>query len=157
MAKQKFFTKEDYKQLAEELDYLKTVGRDDIAEKIKVARSFGDLSENAEYDEAMNEQAKLEANIARLEADLRDAVIIDESELADNGTVRIGSKVVLLDMEENEEVEYKILGKSDIDNGVISDQSPVGAALIGKAVGETVDVTVPTGAVISFKVISISK
>lgn len=157
MEKRTVLTREDHKRLVEELDRLKTVGRDDIAEKIKVARSFGDLSENAEYDEAMNEQAKLEANIAKLEASLRNATILDEEEIHDNNTVRIGSKVLVFDYDEDEEVEYKILGKSDPANNVISDQSPVGAALIGAMVGDVVDVTLPSEEVIQFKVLAISR
>ena len=157
MEKRTVLTREDHKRLVEELDRLKTVGRDDIAEKIKVARSFGDLSENAEYDEAMNEQAKLEANIAKLEASLRNAVILDEEEIHDNNSVRIGSKVLVFDYDEDEEVEYKILGKSDPANNVISDQSPVGAALIGAKVGDVVDVTLPSEEVIQFKVLAISR
>ena len=157
MEKRTVLTREDHKKLVEELDRLKTVGRDDIAEKIKVARSFGDLSENAEYDEAMNEQAKLEANIAKLEASLRNATILDEEEIHDNNSVRIGSKVLVFDYDEDEEVEYKILGKSDPANNVISDQSPVGAALIGAKVGDIVDVTLPSEEVIQFKVLAISR
>lgn len=128
MEKQTVFTREDYNKLSAELNRLKTEGRDDIAEKIKEARSHGDLSENAEYDEAMNEQAKMEAEIAKLEADLRNAKILDEKELTTE-SIHIGSKVKLYDMDYEEEVEYKILGKSDIDNGIISDLSPVGSAL----------------------------
>lgn len=157
MEKRTVLTREDHKRLVEELDRLKTVGRDDIAEKIKVARSFGDLSENAEYDEAMNEQAKLEANIAKLEASLRNATILDEEEIHDNNSVRIGSKVLVFDYDEDEEIEYKILGKSDPANNVISDQSPVGAALIGAKVGDVVDVTLPSEEVIQFKVLAISR
>lgn len=157
MEKRTVLTREDHKRLVEELDRLKTVGRDDIAEKIKVARSFGDLSENAEYDEAMNEQAKLEANIAKLEASLRNATILDEEEVHDNNSVRIGSKVLVFDYDEDEEVEYKILGKSDPANNVISDQSPVGSALIGAKVGDVVDVTLPSEEVIQFKVLAISR
>ena len=151
------YTKEGYNALSEELERLKTQGRDEIAERIKVARSFGDLSENAEYDEAMNDQAKLEANIAKLEADLRDATIIDENEANDTSVVRVGSTVVVFDEDEKEEVTYKILGKSNVDKGVISDQSPVGAALIGKAVGEVAEVVLPSEEVIYFRVIKISK
>ncbi len=151
------YTKEGYNALSEELERLKTQGRDEIAERIKVARSFGDLSENAEYDEAMNDQAKLEANIAKLEADLRDATIIDENEANDTSVVRVGSTVVVFDEDEKEEVTYKILGKSDVDKGIISDQSPVGAALIGKAVGEVAEVVLPSEEVIYFRVIKISK
>lgn len=156
MEKQTVFTREDYNKLSAELNKLKTEGRDDIAEKIKEARSHGDLSENAEYDEAMNEQAKMEAEIAKLEADLRNAIILDEKELTTEA-VHIGSKVKLYDMEYDEEVEYKILGKSDIDNGIISDLSPVGSAVMGKKVGEVVSVNTPTGKVIEMKILAISK
>ncbi len=156
MEKKTVFTREDYNKLSEELNKLKTEGRDDIAEKIKEARSHGDLSENAEYDEAMNEQAKLEAEIAKLEADLRNATILDEAELTTE-FVRIGAKVKLFDMDFEEELEYRILGKSDIDNGVISDLSPVGSAIMGKKVGEIAEVTTPSGKVIKMKILEISK
>lgn len=156
MEKKTVFTREDYNKLSEELNKLKTEGRDDIAEKIKEARSHGDLSENAEYDEAMNEQAKLEAEIAKLEADLRNATILDEAELTTE-FVRIGAKVKLFDMDFEEELEYRILGKSDIDNGVISDLSPVGSAIMGKKVGEIAEVTTPSGKVIKMKILGISK
>lgn len=156
MEKKTVFTREDYNKLSEELNRLKTEGRDDIAEKIKEARSHGDLSENAEYDEAMNEQAKLEAEIAKLEADLRNAKILDETELT-NEFVRIGSKVKLYDMDFEEEVEYKILGKSDIENNIISDLSPVGSAIMGKKVGDIAEVMTPSGKVIKMEILAISK
>ncbi len=156
MEKQTVFTREDYNKLSAELNRLKTEGRDDIAEKIKEARSHGDLSENAEYDEAMNEQAKMEAEIAKLEADLRNAKILDEKELTTE-SIHIGSKVKLYDMDYEEEVEYKILGKSDIDNGIISDLSPVGSTIMGKKVGDIVSVNTPTGKVIEMKILAISK
>ena len=156
MEKQTVFTREDYNKLSAELNRLKTEGRDDIAEKIKEARSHGDHSENAEYDEAMNEQAKMEAEIAKLEADLRNAKILDEKELTTE-SIHIGSKVKLYDMDYEEEVEYKILGKSDIDNGIISDLSPVGSAIMGKKVGDVVSVNTPTGKVIEMKILAISK
>ena len=156
MEKQTVFTREDYNKLSEELNKLKTEGRDDIAEKIKEARSHGDLSENAEYDEAMNEQAKLEADIAKLEADLRNAKILDESDLSTE-SVHIGSKVKLLDMEYNEELEFKILGKSDIENNVISDLSPVGSAIMNKKVGDVAEIHTPSGKVTKMKILSISK
>lgn len=156
MEKQTVFTREDYNKLSAELNRLKTEGRDDIAEKIKEARSHGDLSENAEYDEAMNEQAKMEAEIAKLEADFRNAKILDEKELTTE-SIHIGSKVKLYDMDYEEEVEYKILGKSDIDNGIISDLSPVGSAIMGKKVGDIVSVNTPTGKVIEMKILAISK
>ncbi len=156
MEKKTVFTREDYNKLSEELNRLKTEGRDDIAEKIKEARSHGDLSENAEYDEAMNEQAKLEAEIAKLEANLRNAKILDETELTTE-FVRIGSKVKLFDMEYDEEVEYKILGKSDLENGIISDLSPVGSAVMGKKVGDIAEVQTPSGKVIKMEILAISK
>ncbi len=156
MEKKTVFTREDYNKLSEELNRLKTEGRDDIAEKIKEARSHGDLSENAEYDEAMNEQAKMEAEIAKLEADLRNATILDEEDLSTE-IVHVGSKVKLYDEEYDEEVEYKILGKSDISNGIISDLSPVGSAIMGKKVGDVVDVHTPSGKVIKMKILEISK
>ncbi len=156
MEKKTVFTREDYNKLSEELNRLKTEGRDDIAEKIKEARSHGDLSENAEYDEAMNEQAKLEAEIAKLEADLRNAKILDETELTSE-FVRIGSKVKLYDMDFEEEVEYKILGKSDLENGIISDLSPVGSAVMGKRVGDIAEVQTPSGKVIKMEILEISK
>ena len=151
-------THEGYRILREELDQLKTTGRDEIAARIKEARSFGDLSENAEYDEAMNAQAIMEARIAKLEAELKDAVVLDENEISTE-IVKTGLRVRLYDVDMEEEVEYKILGKSqsDPDNGIISDQSPVGKALIGKALGETVSVETPTGAVFEYKILSISK
>ena len=156
MEKQTVFTREDYNRLSEELNKLKTEGRDDIAEKIKEARSHGDLSENAEYDEAMNEQAKLEADIAKLENDLRNAKILDESDLSTE-IVHIGSKVKLLDMDFNEELEFKILGKSDIENNVISDLSPVGSAIMNKKVGDIAEIHTPSGKVTKMKILSISK
>lgn len=156
MEKQTVFTREDYNKLSAELNRLKTEGRDDIAEKIKEARSHGDLSENAEYDEAMNEQAKMEAEIAKLEADLRNAKILDEEGLTTE-VVHIGSKVKLYDMDFEEEVEYKILGKSDLDNGVISDLSPVGSAIMNKKVGDVAEVHTPSGKVIKMQILAISK
>lgn len=156
MEKQTVFTREDYNKLSAELNKLKTEGRDDIAEKIKEARSHGDLSENAEYDEAMNEQAKLEAEIAKLEADLRNAKILDEEELTTE-QIHIGSKVKVYDMDFDEEIEYKILGKSDLENGIVSDLSPVGAALMNKKVGDIADVHTPSGKIIQLKILAISK
>ena len=156
MEKKTVFTREDYNKLSEELNRLKTEGRDEIAEKIKEARPHGDLSENAEYDEAMNEQAKMEAEIAKLEADLRNATILDEEEITTE-MVHVGAKVKLYDMDFEEEVEYKILGKSDIENGVISDLSPVGSAIMNKKVGDIAEVHTPNGKVIRMQILAISK
>ncbi len=141
-----------------ELEELKTKGRDDIAERIKEARSFGDLSENSEYDEALNDQAKLEAKISQLEDDLKNVKILDESTI-NTEVIHFGSKVKILDEEYDEVEEYKILGESQAnpDEGIISDQSAVGKALMGHKVGDMVDVPLPNGATITFKVLEISK
>ncbi len=151
-------TQEGYQKLLEELEYLKTVGRDETAERISVARSFGDLSENAEYNEAMNEQAKMEARISKIEQDLENVTIINESQIGTEA-VHAGSKVKLLDIELKQNVEYHILGKneSDPDEGIISDQSPIGKALIGHKKGETIEVVVPNGKILSFKILKITK
>lgn len=141
-----------------ELEQLKTTGRDEIAERIKVARSFGDLSENSEYDEAMNEQAKLEAKIARLENDIRNANILDEDNL-NAGVVHPGSKVKVENVENGKKSEYTILGPSESNpaQGIISDQSPIGKSLIGNRKGDIVDVQLPTGKVLQLKILSIAK
>ena len=141
-------TREGYRLLKEELDRLRTVGRDEIAARIKEARS----------DEAMNAQALMEARIAKLEAELKDAVVLDESEISTE-IVKTGLVVRLYDVDMDEEVEYRILGKSqsDPDNGIISDQSPLGIALLGKTLGETVAVETPSGAVFEYRILSISK
>ena len=131
---------------------MKTVGRKEVAEKIKHARSFGDLSENAEYDEARNEQAQMETRILQIEAILKHAEVIDEEEV-DINKITIGSKVKLCDMEFEEEIEYSIVGSTEAApaQGKISDESPVGEALMGKAVGDLVTVDAPGGAM-QFKV-----
>lgn len=151
-------TQEGKRKLEEELEYLLTIGRDEIAERIAVARSFGDLSENAEYNEAMNEQAKMEARIDRIQQELQNAVIIDESKISTEA-VHAGSKVKLLDVDLGKNVEYTILGstESDPDNGIISDQSPIGKALLGHKKGETVSVEVPSGKLLAFKILKITK
>ncbi|MDE5985480.1 MAG: transcription elongation factor GreA [Eubacterium sp.] len=131
-------------ELEKELDNLKTEGRIDIAEKLKVARSYGDLSENSEYDEAKSEQAKIEARISELEYQLDNAVIIDT---ADSDTVSMGSKVTVVRLSDNVEATYEIVGfaQSNPADGKISDESPVGRALVGARVGETVVVEAPIG------------
>lgn len=157
MAKQITLTDEGLKKLENELENLKTVKRKEIAEKIKVALSFGDLSENSEYDEAKNEQAFIEARIAEVEAMLKNVKVLDESELSTEH-VAVGSKVALKDMEFDEKVEYQIVGSTEADPnaGRISDESPIGMALLGHQVGDIVEVEVPDGA-ISFEVLGISK
>ena len=158
MAQEILLTAEAYKKKSDELEDLITRGRDEIAERIKEARSFGDLSENSEYDEALNDQAKMEAKIAQLENELKNARILDESEISTE-KIHVGSKVKIRDTEYDEIEEYQILGESQAnpDEGIISDQSAVGKALIGRLAGDMVDVTLPNGNVITFEVLEISK
>lgn len=144
MAKVIKITDDGLKKLEEELEYLKTEGRADIAEKIKIARGYGDLSENSEYDEAKSEQAKIEARINELEYQIDHAEIID---IEDMDSVSIGKKVSVKRLSDGVESVYEIVGfaQSDPSNGKISDESPVGKALIGSKVGETVTVEAPIG------------
>jgi len=155
--KEVVLTYEGLKKLEEELNYLKGVKRREIAERIKQALSFGDISENSEYDEAKNEQAYIEGRIMQIEGMLKRARVIDEDEVSTE-KVSIGSKVKLLDMEMDEEVEYMIVGSTEADPSKykISNESPVGSALMGKAKGDIVEVNVPDG-VIRFKILEIMK
>lgn len=160
MAKEVVVTREGYQKLEQDLDTLRTVKRKEVADKIKVARGYGDLSENAEYDAAKEEQAIVEARIADLEATLKVARIIDDNELS-HDTVSIGMKVKILaegDDEEDAE-EYDITGstEADMDLNRISDESPVGAALIGHKAGDVVAVTLPNGNVIDYKILAVSR
>ena len=145
-AKKFIMTYEGVKKLEEELEYLKTVKRKEITEKIKVALGYGDLSENSEYDEAKNDQAFTEGRIIQLENMLKNAVVVDESEIPTD-KVSVGSIVKVMDYEFDEEVEYAIVGSAEADpmNFKISNESPVGSALIGKKVGDVVEVAVPSG------------
>ena len=156
MDKKVVVTASGLKALEEELEMLKTVRRSEISEKIRVARGYGDLSENSEYDEAKNEQAIVEARIADLEVMLKNVVILDESEIVTD-VVSLGSFVKLYDEEFEEELEYTIVGstEADLDLGKISDESPVGKALMGKKVGEVADAVLPNGETAKFRVISI--
>lgn len=156
MAKSVQLTKEGLEKLKGELETLKTQGRTDIAEKIRVARGYGDLSENSEYDEAKNEQAKIEARIIELEKMLENAVIIEEDVNTDSVTV--GVTVTVYDVDFEEEMTYKVVGPAEADpmNGLISDDSPVGKALLGAKVDDIVIAEAPVGE-IKFKIISISK
>lgn len=150
-------TDEGLNKLETELEELKTVKRQEVAEKIKIARSFGDLSENSEYDEAKNEQAMVEARIAQIEAMLKDVTIIDETEISTE-TITVGSKVKLFDVSFNEEVSYKIVGSTEASplQGKISDESPVGMGLIGHKVGDSVDIEVQDN-VFTYNILEISK
>lgn len=155
--KKVILTYEGLKNMEAELENLKTVRRKDVAEKIKEARGQGDLSENAEYDAAKEEQAEIEARIVQLEKMLRNAEVIDEEEGAKD-TVSLGATVKLLDIEFEEEMEYTIVGSAEADpmNGRISNESPVGMALIGHKEGEIVSIDTPDGAV-EFKVLKIAR
>ena len=155
--KEILLTQEGYQKLEDELETLKTVRRREVADRIKVAISFGDISENAEYDEAKNEQAQVEERIIKLESMIRRAVIIDESKI-DSNVVTIGSIVKVNDVEFEEEVEYVIVGSAEADpyEGKISNESPVGKALLGRTIGDVVDVQVPDG-VAKFEILEIRR
>ncbi len=157
MAKTIKLTDDGLKKLQDELEYLKTNGRADIAEKIKVARGYGDLSENSEYDEAKNEQAKIEARILEIETMLKNVEIIADVKGKAKSVV-IGVTVKVLDLEYNEEDVYRVVGQTEADprNGKISDESPVGKALLGKKVGDEVVVEAPDGE-FKLKILEISK
>ena len=156
-AKQYLMTYEGVKKLENELEYLKTVKRKEITEKIKVALGYGDLSENSEYDEAKNDQAFTEGRILQLENMLKNAVVVDEADLP-NDIVSVGTKVKVKDYEFDEEVEYSIVGSAEADpiNFKISNESPVGSALIGKKVGAIIEVIIPDG-VNKFEILGISR
>ena len=151
------YTKQGYQDLIDELKYLKLTRREEIKEQIAVARGVGDLSENAEYDEARNEQAKVEARIQELEALIENAEIIDETNM-DVRSISLGSVVKLYDEDFEEEITYNIVGSNQADplEKKISDQSPIGRALMGKKAGDTVTVTAPAGE-LHFKVLEVSR
>lgn len=150
-------TSEGVAQLEEKLEYLKTVRRAEISQKIKEARAFGDISENAEYDEAKTEQARIEGEILELEKKLRNASVIDTDEI-DTSVVSIGSLVKIKDMGNKETLEYTIVGSTEASpaKGRISNESPVGATLLGHKKGETVEVNTP-GGTSKYKILEITK
>lgn len=156
MSQETLLTIEGLKELEAELEQLKTEGRKEAAEKIKVARSFGDLSENAEYDEAMSDQARLEARIGEIEYIIKNARVLDVDSLGTNN-IHIGSTVKLVD-KKKKEYTYTIVGFAQADPAVnkISDESPVGKALIGHEVGDKITVEVPAGT-LQFKIVEILK
>ena len=155
--KEVILTQEGYDNIEKELEYLRTEKRAEIAERIKIALGFGDLSENSEYDEAKNAQADNEIKIAELENKLRYAKIIDESEI-DTKTVQVGNKVKIYDMEFDEELEYTIVGSTEVNlaENKISNESPIGKALIGAKKNEVVEAQTP-GGVAKYKVLEIKK
>ncbi len=153
-------TLEGKAKLEKELVELKTTKREEIAEKIKVARSYGDLSENSEYDEAKNEQAIVESRIATLEATLKNAIIVEDegAHKIDEDRIRLGNKVVVLDVEMEEELEYEIVSSIEADpmNGKISDDSPLGKAILGHKAGDEIEVEAPIGT-LTYKVLNVEK
>ena len=150
-------TESGLKKLQEQLDYLISVRRNEISEQIAIARGFGDLSENAEYDEAKKEQAKVEEEINRLQATIRTATVVADDEITTE-RVSIGTIVRVKDLDENETYEYAIGGANEADPAAdkISNESPVGAGLLGAKRNQTVSISIPAG-VIRFKVLSIKK
>ena len=158
-AKPTMLTAEGLKKLEDELVFLQNVKRKEIAEKIKVARSFGDLSENSEYDDAKNEQAIMEARINTIEAILKTAVLIDESETS-NERVHLTSVVTIEMLSTGRQVQYKIVGSGSNEanpkEGKISDESPIGAALMDKSIGDVVEVETP-GGIVGIKILEITK
>lgn len=157
MAKEITVTEEGLKKLEDELYYLKTVKRKEVVEAIRVALGFGDLSENSEYDEAKDEQAKTEARIEELEETLKNVKLVTDSEVQ-TGKVNVGNKVKVFNEKYNEECEYIIVGSTEADpmKNKISDQSPIGLALVGLKVGQTAKVETPRGAM-KLKVLEITK
>ncbi len=145
MSEKVILTEEGYQELEKRLEYLKFTKRPEITERIKIARDFGDLSENAEYDAAKNEQARIEGEIIEIEAQLKSAEIIKSSDIK-KGVVSVGTKVKVYDEDEKEETVYEIVGTTEADISVnrISNVSPMGKALVGRKVGETVVVKAPT-------------
>jgi transcription elongation factor GreA len=155
VAREVILTPEGFKKLQQELEYLQTERRAEVADRIKTAREFGDIAENAEYDDAKNEQALLEHRIAQLEEKLRDARVISKKEIPKD-VVGVGSKVRLKDMETNKTVEYHVVGSAEANpaENKLSNESPVGRAIIGHKKGETVEVSAPRGA-LKFKIMEI--
>ena len=155
--KEVILTQEGYDKLEKELNYLKTDKRAEIADRIKVALGFGDLSENSEYDEAKNAQAENEVKIAELENKLRHAKIIDEKDI-DTETVQIGNIVKVLDVEFDEKIDYTIVGSTEVNlaENKISNESPLGEALLGAKKNQIVEVNAPAG-VMKYKILAIKK
>ena len=156
MAKEYKISAERQKELQEELNYLKTVREKEVAELIKEARSYGDLSENSEYDEAKDEQGRVYSRIAEVENILSNCIVIEENDLGGD-YVRLGSTVTVLDKEFDEEVTYKIVGSQEADpmNGCISEESPFGRAMMGKREGDKITVEAPMGAM-HYTIVSIN-
>ena len=153
--KEVILTPDGYKKLQQEIELLSTVRRREVADRIRIAREFGDIAENAEYDSAKNDQAHLEARIATLEERLKNARVVTKKEIR-SGEVSVGTKVRLKDMGSNKTVEYHVVGSAEADPAELklSNESPVGKAIIGKKKGETVEVAAPRGSM-KFKILEI--
>ena len=153
--KEVILTREGYEKLKEEIDYLRNDKRREVADRIRIAREFGDIAENAEYDDAKNEQAMLEARIAKLEEQLAAARVIQKKEVSKD-VVSIGSHVRLKDMDANQTVEYRIVGSAEANPSEhkLSNESPVGKAILGRKKGEVVEVAAPRGS-LKFKILDI--
>jgi transcription elongation factor GreA len=154
--KEVILTSEGYRKLQQEIEYLSTEKRREVADRIRVAREFGDIAENSEYDDAKNEQALLEHRIAQLEERLRNARVISKKEISSD-VVSIGSRVKLRDMDAKETLEYHIVGSAEANpsENKLSNESPVGKAIMGRKKGEVVEVTAPRGA-LKFKILEIA-
>jgi transcription elongation factor GreA len=157
--KEVILTPEGYKKLQEEIELLSTVRRREVAERIRIAREFGDIAENAEYDDAKNDQAHLEARIAMLEERLKDARVVTKKEITaaqKSGEVSVGTKVKLKDMSSNKTFEYHIVGSAEADPTELklSNESPVGKAIMGRKKGDVVEVAAPRGA-LKFKIMEV--
>ena len=157
MEREIILTPEGYRRLKDEIDYLSTKKRDEVAERIRESRQFGDIAENAEYDDAKNEQAMLEQRIAVLEDKLRSAKVIDSS-VVNTDVVGLGTKVTLQDMQHGDVLQYFIVGSAEADptDHRLSNESPVGRAIIGRRPGDKVAVSVPRGT-ISYKILAIER
>lgn len=157
MAKELIMTDASYKALEQELETLKVEKRQEIAEKIRVARGFGDLSENSEYDEAKNEQALVEARIAKLEEQIKNAKVVSYAHLSTD-TISVGTTIRIKDLEFDEEESYRLVSavESGADMNTITDESPVGAAVIGHKIGDVVDVQLPSGDIAKFEILDIT-
>ncbi len=155
--KEIILTPDGFKRLSEEIEYLSSIKREEISERIKDAREFGDISENSEYNEAKNEQAKLEMRISNLEHKLRKARVLEGSEIRSD-TVGIGSKVKLKEVKHGETYQYTVVGSAEADpgNSRLSNESPVGKAIMGHKAGEIVEVVTPRGSY-RYKIVSIKK
>ena len=156
MAETKYkMSRERYEEIAKELEYLQTVREKEVADQIREARSYGDLSENSEYDEAKTEQGKLYSRIAEYKNLLENAEIVDSA--AGTGTISIGSRVRVLDMEYNEEEEYQIVGSQEADSqkNRVSDESPIGRAMVGRQIGDVIVVEAPGGS-FEYKILDVA-